>query len=163
MDQNAEIEIRDFYNLFLMNSTHIDIPQFVIIHDRTDNSYKHPIVHYVFEEEDFPQVPKENLIVVELDSTASQLTSVDSYSSNFQVTECVLEQSRLNSQFEKEDSNLFNLTIQGLSVPTDDGSIRDIEHLKEVMAQFEERNEDIFKIFDQQDIDSLTSDAPSSS
>ncbi|KAG1459663.1 hypothetical protein G6F56_006114 [Rhizopus delemar] len=101
-----------------MNSAHLDIPQFVIIHDHVNNSYKHPIIHYVFEEEEFPQVPKEKLIVVELDSTATELASVDSYSPDFQVTDCVLEQSRLNSQFEKEESNLFNLTIEGVSVPT---------------------------------------------
>lgn len=130
-----------------MNSAHLDIPQFVIIHDYLNNSYKHPIIHYVFEQEEFPQVPKEKLIVVELDSTATQLTNVDSYNPDFQVTDCVLEQSRLNSQCEREDSNLFNLTIEGVSIPTIHEAIDDIDHLKEAASQFKERNEIMKKIF----------------
>lgn len=94
----------------------LDIPQFVVIHDQIDNTYKHPIIHYVFEDEKFPDVPKDDLILVDLDATASQLVSVDSYSPHFQVTDCILEQSQLGDQFE-EDASLLNLTIEGVSAP----------------------------------------------
>ncbi|ORE04613.1 hypothetical protein BCV72DRAFT_307151 [Rhizopus microsporus var. microsporus] len=136
-----------------MNSS-LDIPQFVIIHDQTLNAYKHPVIHYVFEQEEFPEVPKDKLIVVELDSTATQLTSVDSYSPDFQVTDCILEQSRLSSQFEKEESNLFNLTIEGVSVPVvhqtpSSQPIHSIDSLKETIFQFKDRNEMVKKVFKQ--------------
>jgi hypothetical protein len=102
-----------------MNSSppqQLDIPQFVVIHDQIDNTYKHPVIHYVFEDENFPDVPKDDLILVDLDSTASQLISVDSYSPHFQVTDCILEQSQLSDQFE-EEASLLNLTIEGVSAP----------------------------------------------
>ncbi|CAO3671094.1 unnamed protein product [Rhizopus stolonifer] len=70
-------------------------------------------------------------------------------SPDFQVTDCVLEQSRLNSQFEKEESNLFNLTIEGVSVPTKHEAIYDTENLEETVLQFKERNEIVKKIFNQ--------------
>ena len=98
-----------------MNTSQLDIPQFVVIHDQIHNTYKHPVIHYVFEEEDFPlNIPKDNVILVELDSSASQLKSVDSYSSKFQVTDCVLEQSQMSDQFD-EGASLLNLTIEGIS------------------------------------------------
>lgn len=92
----------------------LDIPQFVVIHDQINKTYKHPIIHYVFEGDPFPDVPKDELIIIDLDSTASQLISADSYSPYFQVTDCVLEQSQLSDQFE-EDASLLNLTIEGVS------------------------------------------------
>jgi hypothetical protein len=94
----------------------LDIPQFVVIHDQIHNTYKHPVIHYVFEDEQFPDVPKEDLILVDLDETASQLLSVDSYSPHFQVTDCALEPSQLTDQFD-EDASLLNLTIEGISAP----------------------------------------------
>lgn len=98
-----------------MNTSQLDIPQFVVIHDQIRNTYKHPVIHYVFEEEDFPlNIPKDNVILVELDSSASQFKSVDSYSSKFQVTDCVLEQSQMSDQFD-EEASLLNLTIEGIS------------------------------------------------
>lgn len=97
-----------------MNSSQLDIPQFVVIHDQITDTYKHPVIHYMFEDEDFPAVPKDKLIMVELDASTSQLQHVDSYSPHFQVTDCVLEQSQLSEQFE-EEAMLLNLTIEGLS------------------------------------------------
>ncbi|KAI8350126.1 hypothetical protein BD560DRAFT_230472 [Blakeslea trispora] len=91
----------------------LNIPQFVVIHDQINNTYKHPVIHYVFEEEDFPNIPRDKLILVDLDP-GTQLKSVNSYSSEFQVTDCVLEQSPLSDQFE-QDTTLFNLTIEGVS------------------------------------------------
>ncbi|GAA5806152.1 hypothetical protein HPULCUR_011682 [Helicostylum pulchrum] len=128
-----------------MNSTQLDIPQFVVIHDQLQKTYKHPIIHYVFEGDPFPDVPKDELIIVELDSTASQLLNVDSYSPRFQVTDCVLEQSQLSDQFE-EDASLLNLTIEGVSAikPNDSNDmlqpIRSMDNLKEVIANFKNRN-----------------------
>lgn len=94
----------------------IDIPQFVVIHDQIHNTYKHPIIHYVFEDESFPDVPKDDLILVDLDANATRLLSVDSYSPQFQVTECILEPSQFTDQFD-EEASLFNLTIEGISAP----------------------------------------------
>ncbi|GAA5811884.1 hypothetical protein MFLAVUS_005331 [Mucor flavus] len=128
-----------------MNSTQLDIPQFVVIHDQLQKTYKHPIIHYVFEGDPFPDVPKDELIIVELDATASQLLNVDSYSPHFQVTDCVLEQSQLSDQFE-EDASLLNLTIEGVSAikPNDSNDIlqpiRSMDNLKEVIANFKNRN-----------------------
>lgn len=99
-----------------MNTTQLDIPQFVVIHDQLSNTYKHPVIHYVFEDEDFPNVPKDKLILVDLDNSATQLKSVDCYSSSFQVTDCVLEQSQMSDQFE-EEAGIINLTIEGISAP----------------------------------------------
>jgi hypothetical protein len=99
-----------------MNSTPLDIPQFVVIRDQIHNTYKHPVVHYVFQDEEFPDVQKDKLIVVDLDASATQLTNVDSYSPHFQVTDCLLEQSQVNEQFE-EDTSPLNLTIEGVSAP----------------------------------------------
>ncbi|KAG2233531.1 hypothetical protein INT48_003402 [Thamnidium elegans] len=126
-----------------MNSTQLDIPQFVVIHDQLKKAYKHPIIHYVFEGDPFPDVPKDELIIVELDSTASQLLNVDSYSPHFQVTDCVLEQSQLSDQFE-EDASLLNLTIEGVSSIKPDSNdilqpIRSMDNLKEVIANFKNR------------------------
>lgn len=97
-----------------MNSTQLDIPHFVVIHDQIKKTYRHPVIHYVFEGDLLPEVPKDELIIVDLDSTASQLLQVDSYSSHFQVTDCLLEHSQLSDQFE-EDASLLNLTIEGVS------------------------------------------------
>ncbi|KAI7908006.1 uncharacterized protein BX663DRAFT_492705 [Cokeromyces recurvatus] len=99
-----------------MNSNQLDIPQFVVIHDQIDNTYKYPVIHYVFEDEDFPNVPKDKLILVDLDSSASQLENIDSYSPYFQVTDCILEQSEMADPFE-EEASLINLTIEGTSAP----------------------------------------------
>ncbi|KAI8374201.1 uncharacterized protein BYT42DRAFT_547280 [Radiomyces spectabilis] len=94
----------------------LDIPQFVIIRDEIHNIYKQPVLHYVFEDEEFPDVPKSNLIVVDLDDTATNVAAIDSYSPHFQVTNCRLEQSTLSDQLE-DGTSLLNLTIDGVSAP----------------------------------------------
>ncbi|OBZ89170.1 hypothetical protein A0J61_02776 [Choanephora cucurbitarum] len=120
----------------------LNIPQFVVIHDQINNTYKHPVIHYVFEDEDFPDIPREKLILVDLDP-GTQLKSANSYSPEFQVTDCVLEQSPLSDQFE-QDTTLFNLTIQGVStslVETVEGipPIKNDDHLKETLFHFKNR------------------------
>ncbi|KAI8992083.1 hypothetical protein BDF20DRAFT_85822 [Mycotypha africana] len=94
----------------------LEIPQFVVIHDQVNNTYKHPVVHYAFEDEEFPIVPKDKLILVDLDSTATHLKSVNSYSPHFQVTECIVEQGQMSDQFD-HDVPLVNLTIEGTAAP----------------------------------------------
>ncbi|CAG8735450.1 16513_t:CDS:1, partial [Racocetra fulgida] len=43
------------------------VPQFVVIHDQMQQSWKHPVVHYVFEDEPFPtNAPKDRCILVNL-------------------------------------------------------------------------------------------------
>lgn len=148
---------RLFLHLFLyckdMNTSQLDIPQFVVIHDQIHNTYKHPVIHYVFEEEDFPlNIPKDNVILVELDSSASQLKSVDSYSSKFQVTDCVLEQSQMSDQFD-EEASLLNLTIEGISArklkEDIEGiqPIKSLDNLREQLHSYKTRNEIVKKVF----------------
>ncbi|KAI8874804.1 hypothetical protein K501DRAFT_319880 [Backusella circina FSU 941] len=135
-----------------MNSTPLDIPQFVVIRDQIHNTYKHPVVHYVFQDEEFPDVQKDKLIVVDLDESATQLTHVDSYSPHFQVTDCLLEQSQVNEQFE-EDTGPLNLTIEGVSAPKVNEAIeslqpiRNMDGLKETIFNFKNRNEMVKKVF----------------
>ncbi|KAI9318187.1 hypothetical protein BX666DRAFT_1877242 [Dichotomocladium elegans] len=101
-----------------MASTHnSDIPQFVVIHDQVHNTYKHPIVHYVFEDEPFPEVAKENLILVDLDHNA-QVDAIDSYSPHFQVTNCQLDHSSTAyDQFDADHDGTGLMTIEGVSAP----------------------------------------------
>ncbi|CAO3620679.1 unnamed protein product [Mucor fragilis] len=146
-----------------MNTSQLDIPQFVVIHDKIHNIYKHPVIHYVFEDEDFPlDIPKDNVILVELDSSASQLKSVDSYSANFQVTDCVLEQSQMSDQFD-EDASLLNLTIEGISArklkEDIEGiqPIKNLDNLREQLHSYKTRNEIIKKVFSSPQTDSSLS------
>lgn len=102
------------------NSNHSasnEIPQFVVIRDQVHSTYKHPIVHYVFEDEPFPEVPKENLIMVDMDEQA-QLDQVESYSPHFQVTNCRLDHnSTVYDQFEGDHDGSGFMTIEGVSAP----------------------------------------------
>ncbi|KAI9489557.1 hypothetical protein BDB00DRAFT_790979 [Zychaea mexicana] len=94
-----------------------EIPQFVVIRDQVHSTYKHPIVHYVFEDEPFPEVPKDNLIMVDLDENA-QLGKVESYSPHFQVTNCRLDHnSTVYDQFEGDHDGSGLMTIEGVSAP----------------------------------------------
>ena len=102
-----------------MSSAHhnSDIPQFVVIRDQVHNTYKHPIVHYVFEDEPFPEVTKENLILVDLDDNA-QLREIDSYSPHFQVIDCRLDHnSTVYDQFDGAHDGTGLMTIEGVSAP----------------------------------------------
>ncbi|CAG8467747.1 4560_t:CDS:2 [Ambispora leptoticha] len=64
------------------------IPQFVVLHDKLQQSWKHPFVHYVFEDEPFPPhiVPKDHCIIVEFAQDGETVKQVHSQSHNFQVT-----------------------------------------------------------------------------
>ncbi|OAD80606.1 hypothetical protein PHYBLDRAFT_138159 [Phycomyces blakesleeanus NRRL 1555(-)] len=126
-----------------MNSTpQPDISQGVVIHDQTNNTLRHPVVHYVFEGEDFPNVPKEQLILIDIDPATTTLNSIDSYSPHFQVTDCQLEQSIPKDTFEEAFSTI-SLTIEGVSAPRleDAEPIRSLDHLKESLLEFKTRNE----------------------
>lgn len=113
------IKIRFVPTHTIMSSTHhsSDIPQFVVIRDQVHNTYKHPIVHYVFEDEPFPEVTKENLILVDLDDNA-QLSEIDSYSPHFQVIDCRLDHnSTVYDQFDGAHDGTGLMTIEGVSAP----------------------------------------------
>lgn len=90
-----------------------EIPQFVVIRDLVHNTYKHPTIHYVFEDEPFPDVPRDKLIVVDLDQNA-QFSSAESYSPHFQVTDCRLEQSTISDQLDDRGGTGL-LTVEGVS------------------------------------------------
>lgn len=103
-------------------ATPFSIPQLVVIKDQVHNTYKHPIIHYVFEEEPFPDIAKDKLIVVDYDSEAvtasgNQDPKVESYSPHFQVSHCRLEQSTVNDQFDASTTGLLNLILEGVSAP----------------------------------------------
>ncbi|KAI7856760.1 hypothetical protein BDC45DRAFT_48599 [Circinella umbellata] len=99
------------------HSTSNEIPQFVVIRDQVHSTYKHPIVHYVFEDEPFPEIPKDNLIMVDMDEQA-QLDQVESYSPHFQVTNCRLDHnSTVYDQFEGDHDGSGFMTIEGVSAP----------------------------------------------
>jgi hypothetical protein len=103
-------------------ATPFSIPQLVVIRDQVHNTYKHPIIHYVFEEEPFPDIAKDKLIVVDYDSEAITASGnhdpkVESYSPHFQVSHCRLEQSTVNDQFDTSTTGLLNLILEGVSAP----------------------------------------------
>ena len=99
------------------HSTSNEIPQFVVIRDQVHSTYKHPIVHYVFDEEPFPDVPKDNLIMVDLDHNV-QIGQVESYSPHFQVTNCRLDHnSTVYDHFEGDHDGSGLMTIEGVSAP----------------------------------------------
>ncbi|KAI8980381.1 hypothetical protein BDB01DRAFT_851677 [Pilobolus umbonatus] len=127
----------------------MNIPEFVVIHDLIKSTYQHPVVHYVFEEEELPDIPKDNLILIDLDSTATLISHIDSYSPYFQVTDCVLEQTKVDEQFE-ESSGLMNLTVEGVSIPKSDTAgiyplIQSLDQLKDTLFKFNTRNDMVKK------------------
>ena len=96
------------------------IPQFVVIHDQARNTYKYPVVHYVFEDEAIPDsIPRDSCIVVDLNQSASEVVKADSLDPSFQITNCRLD---INTSTESgrfsgtnDDAELVNLTIEGVS------------------------------------------------
>lgn len=65
------------------------VPQFVVIHDQMQQSWKHPVVHYVFEDEPLPlNVPKERCVLVNLSEDGESVADCHSLSYDFQVTNC---------------------------------------------------------------------------
>ncbi|CAO3583994.1 unnamed protein product [Absidia cylindrospora] len=98
------------------------IPQLVVIRDQVRNTYKHPIIHYVFEDEPFPDIAKDKLIVVDYDLERAGTYNgdeprVQSYSPHFQVSHSRLEQSTVNNQFDQSTVGLVNLILEGVSAP----------------------------------------------
>ncbi|RUP46550.1 hypothetical protein BC936DRAFT_146813 [Jimgerdemannia flammicorona] len=103
-------------------SSNPSIPQFVVIKDHTAQSHRHPVVHYVFEDEELDGgVPKDGCIVVDLSDTCSEVVGADSYSPLFQVTECRVEAvasstAALSTNMGGETTDMMMLTIEGISV-----------------------------------------------
>ncbi|KAI9307540.1 hypothetical protein BJ944DRAFT_237774 [Cunninghamella echinulata] len=131
-----------------------NIPQLVVIQDQIHNTYKHPILHYVFEDESLPDIPKDKLIVVDFDTSNGE-PKVDSYSPNFQVSQYRLEQSTVNDRFDQGMAGLFNLILEGVSAPQANEaieslqSIKNVDNLKETLFNFKNRNDMVKKIFEQ--------------
>ncbi|KAI7870823.1 hypothetical protein BDF14DRAFT_1741002 [Spinellus fusiger] len=125
----------------MSRSPQLEIPQFVVIRDQTHGIHQHPTVHYVFEGEDFPLVPKDQLILVNLDKTATHVASVHSYSPHFQVTDCRLKHSTAKDQLE-EGLGLMNVLIEGVSCPrVSTEPIRTMDSLKEALLDYKMRND----------------------
>jgi len=96
------------------------IPQFVVIHDQARNTYKHPVVHYVFEGESIPEdIPKSSCIIVDLNEAATEVEKADSLDPSFQITNCRLGTSNITDaggfSGSSDDAELVNLTIEGIS------------------------------------------------
>ncbi|ORZ04354.1 hypothetical protein BCR42DRAFT_429240 [Absidia repens] len=135
------------------------IPQLVVIRDQIHNTYKHPILHYVFEDESFPDIPKDKLIVVDYGLEAADggdEPKVESYSPDFQVLNSRLEQSTMNDQFDQSATGLLNLIVEGVSAPQTNEAIeslqpvRNVDGLMEMIFNFKNRNEMVQKVFRQQ-------------
>ncbi|CAO3641286.1 unnamed protein product [Cunninghamella blakesleeana] len=140
---------------FFSSLSSVNIPQFVVIRDQIHNTYKHPIIHYVFEDEPLPDISKDKLIVVDFDTPNSE-PKVDSYSPHFQVSQYRLEQSTVNDRFEQGmTTGLLNLILEGVSAPQANEaieslqSINSIDNLKETLFNFKNRNEMVKNIFEQ--------------
>src|SRR4051812_43422797 len=106
--------------VFRVMSSIPPLPQFVVIHDKTTEAYKHPIVHYVFDDEELPLDLSKNsqCVVVELSPSASQIAGAASYSHAFQVSECRIEDAAnisASGGSQAESSSLLMLKIEGLS------------------------------------------------
>ncbi|KAI8344771.1 hypothetical protein BC941DRAFT_409578 [Chlamydoabsidia padenii] len=134
------------------------IPQLVVIRDQVHNTYKHPIIHYVFEDEPFPDISKDKLVVVDYDSeaiTGERDPHVESYSPHFQISHCRLEQSTVNDQFDTSTTGLLNLILEGVSAPQSNEAIeslqpvRSTDNLIEMIFNFKNRNEMVKKVFQQ--------------
>ncbi|KAI9266457.1 hypothetical protein BDA99DRAFT_22248 [Phascolomyces articulosus] len=150
------------------HSANNEIPQFVVIRDQVHSIYKHPIVHYVFEDEPFPEVPKDNLIMVDLDEHV-QLDQVESYSPHFQVTNCRLDHnSTVYDQFEGDHDGSGLMTIEGVSAPRAEAieslqPVRNLDNLKETLVNFKLRNEMVKSVFSPVTTTAPTQSAASSS
>lgn len=97
-----------------------NIPQFVVIHDLARNTYKHPVVHYVFEDEAIPNnIPRESCILVDMNDSATEVAKAHSLDPTFQITKCRLDTSS-NTEANGltgagDDTELVNLVIDGVS------------------------------------------------
>ncbi|RHZ57527.1 hypothetical protein Glove_386g45 [Diversispora epigaea] len=96
------------------------VPQFVVIHDQMQQSWKHPVVHYVFEDEHFPfNVPKERCVLVNLNDDGESVADCHSLSHNFQVTNCKISLTpQMTASGQGKESSTTTglmLTIEGMS------------------------------------------------
>ncbi|CAO3677881.1 unnamed protein product [Umbelopsis ramanniana] len=125
------------------------IPQFVVIHDQARNTYKHPVVHYVFEGESIPEdIPKSSCIIVDLNEAATEVEKADSLDPSFQITNCRLDTSNITEaggfSGSGDDAELVNLTIEGISAHveprlTSKTPLMDMESVREAIFNFRER------------------------
>ncbi|KAI8065284.1 hypothetical protein BC940DRAFT_304648 [Gongronella butleri] len=138
------------------------IPQYIVIHDHIHDTYKHPIQHFVFEDEPFPDIAKDKLVVVDVDKRGR--LNVASYSPHLQIFEGRLEQSTVSDPLEANsasqqqppmDPGLLTLILEGVSAPQGNEaieslqSIQDIDTMKDMLANFKHRNELVRKVFQQ--------------
>ncbi|CAG8517000.1 6761_t:CDS:2 [Acaulospora morrowiae] len=97
------------------------VPQFVVIYDQMQQSWKHPVVHYVFEDEPFPLIAqKDRCVLVDLKEDGESVADCHSLSHTFQVTDCKVSltpQMNAAGQGGKEPSSATGLmlTIEGIS------------------------------------------------
>ena len=96
------------------------VPQFVVIHDQLQQCWKHPVVHYVFDDEPFPSdVPRDSYVLVNLGEDGESIVDVNSLSHNFQVTNCKVSSTpQMNATAGpggKESNTSLMLTIEGMS------------------------------------------------
>ncbi|GAB5591458.1 hypothetical protein Unana1_06358 [Umbelopsis nana] len=136
---------------FMSDTAMTTIPQFVVIHDQARNTYKHPVVHYVFEDEAIPDtVPKTSCIIVDLNESATEVVKADSLDPAFQIINCRLDK---NTSTEaggfsgtSDDAELVNLTIDGVSAHveprlTSKAPLVDMDSVREAIFNFKDRNE----------------------
>ncbi|ORX61464.1 hypothetical protein DM01DRAFT_1332068 [Hesseltinella vesiculosa] len=136
------------------------IPQYIVIHDQIHDTFKHPIQHFVFEDEPFPDVAKDKLVLVDLDESGQ--IKVDSYSPHLQIIEGRLEQNTVSDPLDQHqphqtstDPGLLTLILEGVSAPQANEaieslqSIQDMETMKDVLNKFKHRNEMVRKVFQQ--------------
>ncbi|RIA90267.1 hypothetical protein C1645_737995 [Glomus cerebriforme] len=97
------------------------VPQFVVIHDQLQQCWKHPVVHYVFDDEPFPSdVPKDSYVLVNLGEDGESVVDVNSLSHKFQVTNCKVSSTpQMNATTGpgsgKESNTSLMITIEGMS------------------------------------------------
>ncbi|CAJ0750771.1 3810_t:CDS:2 [Entrophospora sp. SA101] len=91
------------------------IPQFIVIHDKSQQNWKHPIVHYIFEDEIIPiNITQEHCILVGLSEDGEKVENMYSLSHNFQITGYKISSTpQMNSN--NNNSISLMLTIEGMS------------------------------------------------
>ncbi|RIB02685.1 hypothetical protein C2G38_2124750 [Gigaspora rosea] len=142
------------------------VPQFVVIHDQMQQSWKHPIVHYVFEDEPFPSnAPKDRCILVNLKEDGESVADCYSFSHTFQVSNYKISstpQMNTTGTGSKESSitTSLMLTIEGMSAKNSTGNNENqfgykeefdqssnVFELDELVYDYKRRNELIRQLF----------------
>ncbi|CAH1761099.1 7011_t:CDS:2 [Entrophospora sp. SA101] len=84
-----------------------------IIHDKSQQNWKHPIVHYIFEDEIIPiNITQEHCILVGLSEDGEKVENMYSLSHNFQITGYKISST---PQMNSNNNNSLMLTIEGMS------------------------------------------------